>query len=599
MLLDFFRRNEKLAFWIILPCIVIPFVFYYGGGQVASVSGETGTVAEILNQSISADDVAEEAARCFGNGSHRDPMARAMALNRLLALAAVRQSGLSVGDSEVDGALDRLRGGDRNIPSAFWSFEGRALSMLPMDKPEEGEEGADAPWMRQRQHQSELARRFYQLCHQRAAQWTTGELRKGEFRALREVVREELLLHRHALLLADSAKATTAELFDVYLRNHTRLKARWARAETKAFGPLVPSADLSEEALKAFFETRKDQPDAGPGTGYQVPERWTVEYLLADVDLIAQEFPVDPADVEAYYTAHLSEWKDPETQKVQTLDEARPQIVKELNREKVVNRIDDLILASLDAPAAESFPDLARRLSLQTGSATVSRSDRPVIEALGQVDALFETLEELEPGERASHALDCGKGRCLLRLASREAAHAGAFEEVRARALDDLRARKAKALAENALRALKAQAGPTAFEAASEVLRRDPTLTGKASDAVFEGLTYGATEPFQNPRVTSEAKLPEALQKHPQAVQDLFELKEAGDLTEPAFTEGGAEGILLQIQERLPPEPADFLKERGPLSERYRSRIAEKLMDEWKQAIDSRARFRRILPDAP
>ncbi len=595
MLLDLFRRNEKLAYWIILPCIVVPFVFYYGGGQVASVSGETGTVAELLNRTISTDDVAEEAARCFGNGSHRDPVARAMALNRLLALTAVRQSGLSVGDAEVDVALDRLRGGDRNLPSAFWSFEGRALSALPMDGPGEG---AEAPWVRQRQRQSDLLRRFYLLCHQRAAQWTSGELRKGEFRALREVLAEELLLHRHELLLADSAKATTAELFDVYLRNHTRQKARWARADTKAFEPLVPAADLSEEALKAFFETRKDQPDTGPGTGYQVAERWTVEYLLADVDLIALEFPVDPADIEAYYTAHLPEWKNPETRQVQSLDEARQRIVKDLNREKVVNRIDDLILAALDAPAAESFPDLARRLSLQTGSATVSRADPATLPALGRVDGLFEALEGLAPGERMARALDCGKGRCLLRVASHEEAHAPAFEEVRARALADLRVQKARALAENALRSLKGQAGPNAFEAACEGLRRDPTLTGKASSAVFEGLTYGATEPFQNPRVASEAKIPEPLARHPQSVQDFFELKEVGDLTEPSFTEDGAEGLLLQLQERLPPEPAAFLKERGTLAERYRSRVSEKLMDEWKQAVDSRARLSRVQPAA-
>lgn len=560
MLMDFFRRHEKLLYWVLLPVIMIPFVFYYGGGPGAMDAGNP-PLAEILHKRITVDDAADEAARCFGgvdsNWVRRDPAALVLALNRLLYVAAVEGSGLRVSDAEVDQALERLRLGERGLPATDGrSFDGPALAAL---------EGDERAWGRVR----ELAGRFPALFHERIAAWKAGRLRRADFDSLREVVRDELLLMRHARLLTDAAKVSSPRLYQEYLDQHTRLRVRWVKADAQAFEALIPSAELGDEALAKRFEALKDKP---PPEGYQVPEQARVAWLLADAGEIAKEFPVDPADVEAYYGSHKEYWGDPEDHtKTVPLEKVRDSIVRELNRDKVQARIDDAMYEALNAGAAEDFGTLAQRLGLKAGASDADLSDMPKLEGPGFVRDLGETLKALEPGARAERSLDCEKGRVLVRLLSKSPAHAPEFPAVRETILSDLKKERARAMAEEALGRIRAAAGENLDEAFQE-----------AAKAAGRALSTGVTESFTDPRL-GEDKLPNEISRHRDAAEAAFALEGVGGCTEPLFD--GDEGIVLQVAERSAPEAAGFADARKGLTQRATNAMARMLERDWREAV--------------
>ena len=562
MLMDFFRRHEKLVFWGLLPVIVIPFVFVYGGpgGLHGDMSGENRTLAEILRRKITTEDAAQEALRLFGgvdaNWARHDTAALTLALNRLLYVSAVEESGLRVADAEVDQALEKLRTGTASLPASDWrSFDGPAFDRITLDdKVREGMQklvvGPNC--------------RFAAAFRERAAAWNAGRLRRADHECLREAVREELLLLRHEKLMTDAAKVTSAELYRAYLEQHTRLRVRWAKADAKAFEALVPAADLGEEALKRRFDEEKDK-------GYQVPDRAEVAWILADTERISKEFPVDPADVESFYgdPLHKDYWKDPQDEKkVIPLEKVRDKIVMELNRQKVLDRMNDAMFEALAAPADEDFGKLAARLNLQSGSGTVDVSDYPTLEGPGMVEGLGELLKELDPGAKAPRSLDCGKGRVVVRLLSRAHAHAPEFKDVREKVLSDLKAKRGREMAEDALRRIKASAGES-LEAPKP-------------------LTSGITDPFTDPRV-GDAKLPDAISRHRDAAVAAFALEKPGDCTDPLFDD--EEGIVLQVAERMAPPPEGFAEARKGLAQRGRNAMAQMLMRDWRKAVGGRARL--------
>ena len=130
MILDAFRRNEKLVWWILLP--VLGIFGLWGPGNIAAVfSGFQA--ASVLDRPISSDEMYEEARRCFSGpqdtGGHAalDPSSLAMSLNRLIYLKALEPSGLGAGDAQAETALHKALSRTVSLPSETWSLFGPAL----------------------------------------------------------------------------------------------------------------------------------------------------------------------------------------------------------------------------------------------------------------------------------------------------------------------------------------------------------------------------------------------------------------------------------------------------------------------------------------
>lgn len=566
MLLDFFRRHEKLVWWVLLPVTVIPFLFFYGSSGIPALAGGGSSVAEFMHRPVSQEEVEAEAFRLFGDDLRvkervrRDPARQAVALDRIAFLEAARHSGLRVSETEVDQALDRLRTGALALPEAWWSFDGKASRASSDDAA----------------HQA-LWYEFAGLLQHRLRAWTAGKLTRGGFDDLRHTVREELLLRRLSLLLQCSAKATDPEVYQAYLDEHTRLRARWASVATTGCAPLVPKEAMSEEAVRRLWEERKDG-------DYLVPEKVLVEYLLADADRIEGEFPADDADIESYYAAHRNEWPDPETKQPKPLEAVRAEVVRALNQGKVQDRIADAVEAALSAPPAIPFPELAGRLRLETGTAGFTEGAEPPA-ALGRTPEIFRALAESAPGSRLDHALDCrgGRGRSVVRLLAREPAHPPAFEEARERAAKDLLSIECRRAAEGLLGQLGGALASEDWKAACAAMAPEEAA-----------LQCGEAAPFQSPRVAPEA-LPGEFKGFEDAAVDAFALKERGEATRPSFSEDGARALVVSLVEKLPPEPAGFIAVRERLMTRRRAQVEEFLLECWRDAVGARLR----MPGAP
>ncbi|GEM_PF-6132591 len=568
MVFNFFRRHEKIGLYLLL--VVLGIFGIWGPGNIAApFSGFQA--ASFKTHAISSDDMVAESIRCFSSpqdrGGAMEPAAQRMALNRLIYLQALKPSGLGAGEAQAERALEQAHTRAGALPSETWSLFGPAQPRPYQASPE-----AEQVWR--------MGQGFGYSFQSRLSAWHAGRLPRRAFEALREVAREEIILKRHRRLLEDTAKTTLPALYEAYARDQARLKVRYALLDVKACEALVPADELSDKAVSDLFEARKNLPASVGGGGYQVPERLSLAYLVVREEKINAQIPVDPAEVESYYLEHKDRWIDKNSHQVlKTLEAARPEIVRELNQGRILNRMDDLCAAILDAPESEPFAKIAERLGIDAGTAEVD-AENPVIDGLGRLPDLHDAAAGLEPGARIGRPVPCGtagadgetnRDQCVLRLLSRSPAHAPDLAEVRERVLSDLKAQKAREMAGTLLRRLKEDSVKDGLEKALADAPKIP------------GLTTGISPTFRDPDL---AALPKPLERQTSAARSAFELQKTMDLTEPSFSQDESEACVLQVLERIPPDPEGFQAQRNALSKRIRENIADQFLGAWLESVN-------------
>ena len=291
--------------------------------------------------------------------------------------------------------------------------------------------------------------------------------------------------------------------------------------------------------------------------------------------------------MEKFYLDHKERWIDEKGHEMhKTLDEARPEIIHELNQERVLSRMDDLISSILESPEAEPFAQIAERLGIPSGTIEFN-ADQPKAEPLGLLQDLKEALEnqkDLAEGARINRPIVCGTGegaghdRCILRLLSRQPAHAPALAEVREKILADLKSQKSLQMAETLLKRLQAAASQD--EKGAKI-----GLEKAAADLKIPGLKTGVSDPFRSP---DRAALPKPLDHQASVARAAFELQKTGDLTDPGFSEDAAEGAVFQLMERLPPDASGFQAQRATLSKQIRENIADQFLRGWLSSVANR-----------
>ena len=270
-----------------------------------------------------------------------------------------------------------------------------------------------------------------------------------------------------------------------------------------------------------------------------------------------------------------------------TLDQARAEIVRELNREKVLDRMDVLKGDILDSPQSEPFTKTAERLGIMTGTAEVD-TDMPRIEGLGFLPELRDALKDkdLDPGVRINRSFRCGedgRDQCIVRLLSRQPAHAPALAEAPTKVLADLKAQKTRELAGTLLRSLKEDAaadGKGLEKAVAAVAARNP------------GLTTGVSAPFLTPDL---GPLPKPLDRQAAAARAAFDSSPGADRTRAL---GGRHGRRrVRAPERLPPDAAGFRSARRPLQEDP-GRPGLPVLDGWMGSVRAKTRVSSRLAEA-
>jgi hypothetical protein len=194
---------------------------------------------------------------------------------------------------------------------------------------------------------------------------------------LRDAMASFLRVWQRYLLCESSVKVTETEVRHTCKQFGDKVKARFVVLNADDF--LNPDEPVTEEDASAHFEKYKDRPQGGLADdpqalpfGYQYPNQIQVEYIVLNADALAQGLPVPKAtEIYAYYqqnknaltttraaaatqaatTADTQAVTRPETtvERVMTLDEAEPQIIETLNREKAIQLAHHEMQQMLDA----------------------------------------------------------------------------------------------------------------------------------------------------------------------------------------------------------------------------------------------------------
>jgi hypothetical protein len=194
---------------------------------------------------------------------------------------------------------------------------------------------------------------------------------------LRDAMASFLRVWQHYLLCESSVKVTETEVRHTCKQFGDKIKARFVVLDADDF--LNPDEPVTEEDAKAHFEKYKDRPQGGltddPQAlpfGYQYPNEIQVEYIVLRVDAVAHALPVPKAtEIYAYYQQNMNALTTtraaaatqaasaadtrPVTQpgtaveRVMTFDEAEPQIIETLNREKAIQLAHHEMQQMLDA----------------------------------------------------------------------------------------------------------------------------------------------------------------------------------------------------------------------------------------------------------
>ena len=292
------------------------------------------------------------------------------------------------------------------------------------------------------------------------------------------------------------------------------------------------------------------------GKGRMVPEFESVAFSL----------PVGQMSelVRTQYGFHIIKVTDKKAAEVQPLDAVRPQLTEQLKFERAQTRVQDLataIAAELKTPADLDKAAASRGLKVQE-SPLFTRTEP--IPGLGASPEVSEQAFTLEQG-KVSGPLRTGTGVAFLTVTGSEAARVPTLAEVKERATNDLKRKKAqemaRAQAQSVAATLKNAADFTAAAKAAGLTVRDG-----------ENLTRGAAIPEVGPS--------------PAVDQVAFSLP-VGSVSDPLTTANGA--VILRVKDRTE-VPADELSKnrdaiRRELASQKRSQFFASYMTKAKQGM--------------
>lgn len=195
-------------------------------------------------------------------------------------------------------------------------------------------------------------------------------------------MRRQLTRLKVERLVRGGAKVSDGEIEQAFAHNREEVRAAWALVE---FGPLMTSATVTEEELKAFL---RDHADA-----FRQPDRRRIQYVVFDPKTFTQ--PVPEADVQKYYAEHASEYEKP----------------RQVHAAHILVRVPDTGGSEAEDRARAKVADAIRRLRAGADFAKLAKeiSEDPATASRGG-DLGFVSRGELVPAfEQALFALKKGE----------------------------------------------------------------------------------------------------------------------------------------------------------------------------------------------
>ena len=260
----FFQKQKTATRWIFgvfMGFIGFSMVVMMVPGQGGSTGARPETVADVGGQEVTVADVQRTMQRMEAGGRNIPPQIRALYMKQvveqlvfqhMLELEAKRL-GIRVSREEREDEIRRILPGTFAVDGAA-NFESYA---------------------------AEVQQR-YQM----------GVL---EFE---ELVRQSLLEQKVRRLVTDGLSVSPAEIEEEYRRKNEKVKLEYVVLKPNEMETQVP---LTESDLASYFEKNKAK--------YQLPERRSVRYILADTAQLRQAVKPGDAELHAYYDQHLDRFK--------------------------------------------------------------------------------------------------------------------------------------------------------------------------------------------------------------------------------------------------------------------------------------------------
>ncbi len=248
-------------------------------------------------------------------------------------------------------------------------------------------------------------------------------------------VREELLLGKLNALLAKTAYVSDAEVEQAYRKDAEKAKIRFVHLPASEF---IQQVTVEPAAVEAHFTAHRAE--------YEVPAQRVVQYIVVDAAEMRRQIDVPEADLKTYFDQHSDEFK------VEEQVRAR-HILKRVTPDQPEAQAEAVLLAARKRiEAGEDFTALASQLSEDEG--TASRGGDLGLFARGAMVKPFEDAAFAAPVGTLVGPIKTDFGYHLIRVEEHQTGGLEPFEKVRERIRARLLGERVDELAEAKIRDL-------------------------------------------------------------------------------------------------------------------------------------------------
>jgi peptidyl-prolyl cis-trans isomerase D len=249
-------------------------------------------------------------------------------------------------------------------------------------------------------------------------------------------VKSDLELQRLQALVTGGVTVSDSAVRTQYLQTGTKVKFDYAVISGTDIKATINPSDAE---LQAFFKTN------APRYATAIPETRKISFISFDnSNLPGGPAQVADADVQAFYNAHLDQYKTPEQVKTRHILITVAKGADANTDAAAKTKADDVLK---QVKAGGNFADLAKKYSDDPGSKDQG-GELPMMPTSGLDPAYGQAAMALNPGQ-TSGLVRSSFGYHIIQTEAKDTAHVKPLAEVKASIVDQLQAQKSAAAAQS------------------------------------------------------------------------------------------------------------------------------------------------------
>ena len=289
-------------------------------------------------------------------------------------------------------------------------------------------------------------------------------------------VKSDIELQRLQALVTGGVSVSDNAVRAQYLQNGTKVKFDYA---VISGADIKSSINPSDADLQSFFKANAAR------YANAIPETRKIDFFNFGTSSLPGGLPtVSDADAQAYYNAHLDQYKTPEQVKTRHIliavakgADAKADAAAKAKAEDVLKQLK----------AGGSFGDLAKKYSDDPGSKDQG-GELPMIATSSLDPAYAQAAMALNPGQ-TSGLVRSSFGYHIIQTEAKDTAHVKSFADVKASIVEQLQTQKSAAAAQNYAAQLAAEAQKNGLEKTAAAHNLHVTTTDYvAKDGIIPSL---------------------------------------------------------------------------------------------------------------